>query len=200
MEREVTGNDLEARARELYKADQAKFVTPEQVYVQQILVGLSGRTRDQALERAQQVFADAKAGKEDFLALAARYSDDPDVKRHGGDLGYNGKDSFPPPVAKAIAAASKKGEVMGPIEGERGFYVMRFIDRKKPEAVKFEAVRKKLIEAEREKLNKQRLQDLMASIRETGVVVVHPENVEKLVVPVDLAKLQKASEAPAAPR
>lgn len=197
IEREVAAVDLEPRARELFKADQARFVAPEQVYVQMILVGLTGRTREAALERARKVYEEARAGKEDFLALAARYSDDPQQNKHGGDYGYNGKDSFPAPVAKAIAAMSVKGEVAGPVESERGFHVVRFIDRKKEQPMKFEAVRKGLIEAEREKLNKKRVDAVMQSVRESPTVTVHPENVEKLVIPVDVSKVKQAAEAPA---
>ncbi len=195
MERDAPKADFEPRARELYKMDQAKYMAPEQVYTQQILITLNGRTREMALERARKVYDEAKAGKEDFLALAARYSEDPDMKRNGGDVGYNAKDSFPAAVAKAVATANVKGQVLEPIESERGFHVVRFIDRQKEEPLKFEAVKKKLIAVETDKFNKKRLEDLLESVRKTPTVVVHPENVEKLVIPVDPAKLQQAVEA-----
>ncbi len=70
--------NLEQRARELYLADLAKYRAGEEVYLQHILVGLQGRTREMALERAQQLRAELDAGKEDFLAMARRVSDDPD--------------------------------------------------------------------------------------------------------------------------
>src|SRR5437660_1523536 len=60
MEKEARLGDreLEQRARELYKADQSRFVVPEQVYTQHILVDMNGRTRESALERARKVAAD----------------------------------------------------------------------------------------------------------------------------------------------
>jgi len=195
MERDAPKVDLEARARELYKVDEAKYVAPEQVYLQQVLITLNGRTREMALERARKVYEEAKAGKEDFLALAARYSEDPDMKRNGGDLGYNGKNSYPVPVAKAVATVNVKGQILEPIESERGFHVVRFIDRQNQEPLKFEAVKRKIIEAERDKLNKKRLEELLDSVRKAPTVVVHAGNVEKLVIPVDPAKLQQAVDA-----
>jgi parvulin-like peptidyl-prolyl isomerase len=197
MEREPVPASLEARARELFKADQAKYVTPEHVYVQQILITLNGRTRDMALEQARKVYEDAKSGKEDFLALAQRYSEDPDLKRNGGDLGYMGKTSFPPQVAKAIEKLKVKGEVPEPIESERGFHVVRFIDRKNEVPIKFEDMRKKLTDVEKDKYNKKRLEDLIESVKASPTLVVHPENVQKLVIPVDISQLQRASEAAA---
>ncbi len=198
MEREAPVIDLEQRARELFKADQAKYVKPEHVYIQQILITLKGRTREAALELARKVREEAKAGKEDFLALAARYSEDPDLRRNGGDLGYMGKSSFPAPLTQVIATLKEKGEVPEPVESERGFHVVRFIDRKKEAPMKYEDVKRKLIETEKDQINKRRLEDLIASIKKSPTVVVHPENVEKMVIPVDMSKLQQAAEAPAA--
>jgi hypothetical protein len=64
--------------------------------------------------------------------------------------------------------------------------------------VKFEEVKKKIIDAEREKLAKQRLDALIADVRSTAVA--HPENVEKLVQQVDPKELErKNAETMAAP-
>jgi len=199
LERTAPAVDLEQRARELYKADQAKYVVPEHVYLQQILVGLNGRTREMALARAREVSELAKSGKEDFLALAARYSEDGDMKRNGGDAGYNATTSYPPPVARATEAMKTKGEVSDPIETERGFFVVRFIDRKKAETMKFEQVRRKLIEAEKEKIAKTRLEDVLQGIRSSGTGVLHRENIEALVIPPAeyAAKLKAAADAAA---
>lgn len=192
MEMETAKVDLEARAREIFKAEHAKRLTPEQIYTQQIVVGLNGRTREMALERARQALEEAKAGK-DFLALASEYADAPDPRRKVGDIGY--KSSYAPPIAKALEGMKKKGEIAGPIETENGFHVIKFIDRIAGQPVTYEAIRRKLIEAEREKLQKNRLEDLFAEIRSSASTKVHPENVEKLVVPVDLSKmLQSAGE------
>lgn len=192
-EKEAVIGNLEQRARELYKAEQDKFVTREEVYVQHILVNLSGRTRDTALQRARKALEEAKAG-EDFLSVAARYSDDPDKKRHGGDLGYNSPNSFVEPVRNAIAAMKTKGEIAGPVESEYGYHILRFVDRKPATPIKYEAVAGRIIEAERERLKKQRVEALVSEVRSAPSVVVHRENVEKLVVPVDPGMLKRALE------
>lgn len=197
VEKEVATGNLEQRARELYLADRAKYVTKEEVYVQHILVNLFGRTRDTALERARKAAAEAKAG-EDFLAVATRYSDDPDKRNNGGDLGFNSPTSFVEPVRKAIGAMTTKGEIVGPVESEFGFHVLKFVDRKPAKPVPYEAVSKKIIEAEREKIRKQRTEALVAEVRNSTSVVIHRENVEKLVIPVDPEIARRMEEKSAA--
>jgi parvulin-like peptidyl-prolyl isomerase len=174
--------DFDQRARELYDADATRYVKPEQVYVQHILIGLTGRTREMALERAKQVYDEAKSGKEDFLSLAARYSDDPDKKRNGGDLGWNSPKSFVPPVTEWIDKAARKDEISPPIESYMGFHIVRFVDRQKPEPMKFEAVKASIIKAEKERLAKKRLEDAIRAVRESKSVVIHKDNVEAFVV------------------
>ncbi|HYC34805.1 MAG TPA: peptidylprolyl isomerase [Usitatibacter sp.] len=193
IEKEAAGVNLEQRARELYKAEQAKFMTPEEVHIQHILVNLNGRTRETALERAKQAAAEAKAG-EDFLALATRYSDDPDKKRNGGDLGYSSPTSFTEPVRKAIATLKTKGEIAGPVESEFGFHVVRFVDRKAPKPIPFEAVRKQIIQAETERLMKQRREALLQEVRSPANVTVHRQNIEQLVVKMDPADVRRSLE------
>lgn len=197
MEKEAVPANLEQRARELYKAEQSKFMTREEVYIQHILVNLGGRTRETALERARKAAAEARAG-EDFLALATRYSDDPDKARHGGDLGFSAPTSFVEPVRKAIAGMKTKGEIAGPVESEQGFHIIRFVDRRPAEQIPFEAVRRRIIEAEEERLRKARTEALVREVRSSPTVVVHRQNVEKLVIPVDPETMRKAMEEKAA--
>lgn len=177
--------NLEARARELYLADKARYVAPEQVHVEHLLVGLNGRTREMAEERARKLYEDAKSGKEEFLALAARYSDDPDKKRNGGDLGYKGPTGFVEPVAKRIATMSTKGEISEPIESYLGFHIVRFVDRKKERQLAFDEVKKGIIAQEKERLAKKRSDDVINGLRSSSTVTVHVDKIEALVNPVD---------------
>lgn len=197
LEKNAPQVNLEPRARELYLADQARYVTPEQVHIEHILIGLNGRTREMAEERARKVYEEAKSGKEDFLALAARLSDDPDKKRNGGDMGYNSPNAFVEPVSKRIATMTKKGEISEPVESHQGFHIVRFIDRKKPEQLKFDEVKKGIINGEKDRLAKKRLEDAVNEIRASKTVVVHRDKLEALVTPLD-GVLPKAAAAPPA--
>ena len=191
--------DLEQRAREIYKADYASMTKPEEVYVQHILISLKGRTREMAAELARKVRAEAVAPGADFLAIAAKYTEDPDARRNGGDLGYNSPKKLVEPVRAVVDKMDRKGEVSQPIESEYGFHIVKFIDRHKATPVKFEDVKKGLIEAERERMNKARLEEMVKAVRESKTVMVYPDNVDKLVVPIDPKELErKATQAEAA--
>lgn len=191
LKKQASGIDLEQRALELYKAEPKRSTTPELVKVQSILISEKGRTRDAALTRAKEVYELAKSGKQDFLSLAARYSDDPSLSKNGGDLGLSPPSSFVEPVRNAIEAMTK-GDVRGPIESDYGFHVVRLVERKKPERLPFEAVKKDLIAAEREKLENARVQQAVFEIRNSKTAVSHPENVQALVLPIDPKLLDKA--------
>ncbi len=175
--------DYEARARELYEADPSSYVRPEAVNLESILISLDGRTRDMALKRAQKVDEEAKSGKEDFLQLAARYSDDKDKVRNGGDLGWNSPKSFVEPVRQWLEKPHEKGAISPPIESQYGFHIIRFVDRKKAEPIPFAEVKNGIIRAERERLLKQRREETVRAIRSSKTVVTHVDNIQALVVP-----------------
>ena len=193
LEKTAPALDLEPRARELYAANPAKYVLPEQVRVQHLMVGMNGRTREMAQERARQVYEQAKAGKEDFLALAARYSDHPEMKRNGGELGYGSPTSFSAPLAERIARMTKEGEISEPIETPMGFHIVRFMGRKKTEQIPYEEVKRGLIAAEKERMSKARHEELLREIRSSRTVTVYRENVDALVTPSQSAMPQAAA-------
>lgn len=196
-EKDVAVGNLDQRARELYLADRARYVTPEEVHVQHILVKPTGRTWEDARQRAREAVQKARAG-EDFLALATRYSDDPEKAKNGGDLGFSSPGSFVEPVRNAIAGLKKKGDIAGPVESEYGFHVVRLVERKEPKPIPYETVAKRIIEAERERIRKQRVEALVRDVRSSSTVVVHRDNVEKLVTPVEADQVRRAMESAAA--
>jgi hypothetical protein len=198
LDRDAVAVNLEQRARELYLADQAKFVKPESVSIQHILIDTKGRTQEMALEKARDIYERATSGKEDFLALAGRYSDDPDKKRNGGDLGASAPGSFVAPVRDAIARMKTQGEISPPIESEFGYHVVRFMGRTPQEKLKFEDVKEGLIKAESERLQKQRFEGLIQDVRSSPTVVTNRANVEALVVPIDREAVRRAHDAAAA--
>lgn len=196
LEKSAPAVNLEPRARELYIANRAQYVVPEQVHVEHLLVGLNGRTREMAEERAKKIHEEVRSGKEPFLALAARLSDDPDKKRNGGDLGYSSPTSFVEPVAKRIAAMKTKGEISEPVESHQGFHIIRFVDRKAAAERPFEEVKRAIIEQEKERLAKRRGEETITQIRSSSTVTVHLDKLEALVNPVeDILKKAAAAEA-----
>ncbi len=196
MEKATTTVNLEARARELFNADAAKTAAQEVGHVQYLTLGLVGRTREMAAELARKLYDAAKSGQEDFLALAARHSDDPDKTKNGGEMGYRPMNAFPEAVAKRIGEMSRKGEISTPIETAMGFHIVRFMDRKKVDPPTFESVKESIIAAEKERLFKERHEALVRQIRSSSTVTVYRKNLEALVVPVDRTPKKSAPAKP----
>jgi peptidyl-prolyl cis-trans isomerase SurA len=107
------------------------------------------------LERAQK--------GEDFAKLAKDFSQDPATRDEGGDLGYFGRDMLPKPIEEMVFSM-KIGEVRGPVRADRGFHVIKLIDRRtkevKPLADVKEELRNQLRQKEMERQTKNYLADL----------------------------------------
>lgn len=118
-----------------------------------IIKRIDGRTADERLTRLSQIqltFNDANKaevqakardlaqqarGNADFANLAQNNSQDPSTSGNGGDLGYVLASERPQPIATAIASANV-GAVVGPIEHEGAFYILKVVARETQE-VKF---------------------------------------------------------------
>jgi len=70
-----------------------------------------------------------RAKTEDFAKLAREVSDDAATRADGGDLGFFGKDMLPKPIEELVFAM-KPGEVRGPVRADRGFHVIKLVDRR----------------------------------------------------------------------
>jgi parvulin-like peptidyl-prolyl isomerase len=100
---------------------------------------------------------------EDFAKLARENSEDAATRKEGGDLGWFGKGSLPPAVEE-IVFGMDPGEVGGPIRAERGFHVIKLMDRKDEQVRPFNEVKEQLRVAlfsqEMEKQTRSWLQEL----------------------------------------
>jgi peptidyl-prolyl cis-trans isomerase C len=192
--------NLEGRARELYTADKDKYLTDEEDRVQQILIGNTCRSNQEARELAGRAYEEAKAGKEDFLTLATKYSDKGEKASKGGDIGMGPVKRLVAPVREALATM-KPGEISAPVESPFGFHVLKLIERKPAEPKSFEAVKADLIAGEKALAQRKRTEDALAGIRGSPTVTIYKDKVAKLVAPgVDMDELsRKARAANAAP-
>jgi peptidyl-prolyl cis-trans isomerase SurA len=89
--------------------------------------GADVATANEKLALAKKVLERAKT--EDFAKLAREVSDDAATRSEGGDLGFFGKDMLPKPIEELVFAM-KPGEVRGPVRADRGFHVIKLVDRK----------------------------------------------------------------------
>lgn len=107
---------------------------------------------DAARRRAGELVERARAG-EDFGELAGSTSDDAGSKAQGGDLGWFKRGELPTEWEE-IVFAMEKGDVRGPVRGEKGMHVFRVTDVKKEEIKPFEEMKEPL----RQKLTNEELE------------------------------------------
>jgi parvulin-like peptidyl-prolyl isomerase len=114
-------------------------------------------------ERIAKKLLDRAKGGEEFAKLAKEFSEDPNTRTEGGDLGYFGRDMLPKPIEEMVFAM-KVGEVRGPVRADRGFHVIKLVDRRakdvKPLADVKEELRNQLKGKEMERQTKNYLSEL----------------------------------------
>jgi len=180
IEREMKYPDLLPRAREIYQTRINDFKVLGRVHVQHILVDMKCRHRDAALKRAQEIRAEVVAGKEDFKALAKRYSDDGSADKNGGDLGLVQPTVFDEQFRTEIAKLRTAGEVSEPFETRFGFHIVRFIKREPDRTKPFDEVKDDIIAGEKLKVVDAARAQLLAEVRNDPKNFLHLENVEAL--------------------
>jgi peptidyl-prolyl cis-trans isomerase SurA len=81
-------------------------------------------TRNQLLDIRSRVLA-----KEDFAALARKYSNDPSALSNNGEMGWVGRGRMVPEY-EAVAFRLKPGEVSMPFESPFGMHILQLIERR----------------------------------------------------------------------
>jgi len=150
----VSDADLHAA----YEKGKSRLEVPEKRHARHILI--TGKDDAAALAQAQQVLAQAKAGK-DFGELAKQYSQDPGSAHNGGDLGWAERSSFVAPFADALFGMAV-GEIKGPVKTQFGYHIIRLDEVQAGKSKSFEEARSDL-EAQ---LRRDRATDRFGEVQE----------------------------------
>lgn len=116
--------------------------------------GASAADKQKAKAKADEIAAEAKKSPDKFAELAKKYSQDPGSAAQGGDLDYFARGAMTKPFEDAVFAM-KKGEIVGPVETDFGYHIIKLTDIKEPKQHNFEEM-KPQIEAEVKKQLAQR--------------------------------------------
>ncbi|MGH7028348.1 peptidylprolyl isomerase [Brevundimonas sp.] len=120
VESVVSGAVSDQAVERLYQEQQRRAQTTEEVRVRLIL----SHTKEQA-DAVVGVLGQGAA----FEAVAAQRSVDDATRYSGGDLGYSTLDVLPDAYAAAVRGQAP-GAVVGPVQGEGGWAVLRIEDRR----------------------------------------------------------------------
>jgi peptidyl-prolyl cis-trans isomerase D len=136
---QVTVSDDDVKAA--YEKNKDRYNEPEKRHGRHILIPV-GKDEAAAKKQADEVYAQAKAGK-DFAALAKQYSQDPGSADKGGDLGWADRQQFVGPFADALFSMNV-GEIRGPVKTQFGYHIIRLDEVQAGKTKPLEAVRGEL--------------------------------------------------------
>jgi parvulin-like peptidyl-prolyl isomerase len=143
VQEEVVGDvePTDAEIQAFYDENkELQFATPEQRCISHILFN---KDQQQKAKEVKQQLQDEE-GKS-FAELAREFSQDPGSKEEGGDLGCQGEGSFVPEFEEAAFSADE-GEVVGPVETEFGYHVIKVTETRPAETAPLEEVKPQIRE------------------------------------------------------
>lgn len=123
---DFTDADLE----EYFEENREDFATPEKVRASHILLATE--------ERAQEILGQLQEG-EDFGSLARKHSLDTISAEEDGDLNFFSRGTMYPAFEEA-AFEMEVGEIMGPVETQAGFHIIKVTDRQQAKEAVFSEV------------------------------------------------------------
>jgi len=136
--------------RKQYDANQASYTSPGERSASHILVAVKPEASDAdkaaAKAKAEAIAAEVRAAPARFAEIAKAKSEDPGSAAQGGDLGAFGRGTMVKAFEDA-AFAAKPGDIVGPVQSEFGWHVIKVTGAREETKRPFEEV-KTQIEAE----------------------------------------------------
>jgi parvulin-like peptidyl-prolyl isomerase len=115
------------------------------------------RTLEEAKALADEIYARIQDG-EDFVDLAAEYSDDLSNAQDGGDLGWFARGRMVAPFEEA-AFALAPGEVSEPVETQFGFHIIEVVEKDENRAKDESTIQQERLQAYRDWVQEQLTSD-----------------------------------------
>ncbi len=176
----VSESQVEAVARDEYKAFPEKFTKPEEVRVRHILFRACGSDRTASRALAESVLEKLRNG-ESFEELAQKYSDDPGSGKRGGDLGMKPKGAMVPEFEAAAFAMKKPGELSEIVETSFGLHIIRFEERQAPVLRPFDEVKDALMESVRNRMRGEVRKKIADPLRDPATIKIDADAVRRAV-------------------
>lgn len=158
----------EADAQKYYDENLDKYKQKEQIKASHILIKTEKNddeaTKKKKLEQAKKVLAEVKKKGADFEAVAKQYSDGP-TKEKGGDLGTFSRGRMVKPFEDAAFAANA-GDIIGPIETQFGYHVIKVYEKLPERQRPFAEVKEEILKSLKTRQQSKAKSDFMKTMRE----------------------------------
>jgi parvulin-like peptidyl-prolyl isomerase len=190
FEKNMPLQNIEARARELYLADRAKYRVAEQFALDHVLVNLWGRTQEMALARAKEARGKLVAGGV-LEEVAKEYGTDPNQRTQPtGKLGIVPASQLDAAIGSVLPKL-KVGEWSEPILTRAGYHLVRITAKTPARELSFDEVKKGLIEEERARFAKKLTDEKLQAIRNAPGARIDTEALKELVKPLPIEELNR---------
>lgn len=147
FQRNVQVTDEEVK--KFYDENLSRYQVAEERRASHILipVAASAPAEEKAKAKAQadDLLAQAKANPKKFGELATKYSKDPGSAEKGGDLGFFTRGLMVKPFDEA-AFSMKVGDIVGPVETQYGYHIIRLDAIKPTQTTPLAAVKAQIVE------------------------------------------------------
>lgn len=163
---EVTDQELQ----ETYEKQKFQFTEPAQIKFAHIVLNFPGvdeASQNKTKEEAQSLLQKVKAPGADFAALAKEYSQDPDSKDKGGELGWMSYSPWGPPFDQVVMAASV-GLLEQPVRSFKGYHIVKVLDKKPQRTRPLEEVKNELRTRLLEQRRAQKYREYMQNAERTA--------------------------------
>ena len=170
-----------------YDANSARYVQKEERKASHILIAVAAKAGDAekkaAKAKAENLYAQLRKNPKEFADLAKKNSADPGSAPNGGDLGFFARGAMVPQFEEA-AFKAKKDEIVGPVQSDYGYHIIRVTEIRAEKAKTLAEVTPE-IEGE---LKKQKAQRKFAELAEKFTNLVY-ENSTSLKAAADAVGL-----------
>jgi peptidyl-prolyl cis-trans isomerase C len=164
----------EADAKKYYEENLEKYKQKEQIKAAHILFKVEKETTEKdkkaKLAEAKKVLAEAKKSGVDFGELAKQYSEGP-TKERAGDLGTFSRGRMVKPFEDA-AFAAKAGDVIGPVETQFGFHVIKVFEKTAEAQRTFDEVKDSILTSLKARQKSKATRELLDTLKTTAKVEI----------------------------
>ncbi len=137
-----------------YDQNPNRFRAAEERRASHILIDLSEGV-DKAKAKAEELYKTLQSNPDQFAELAQKNSADPASAKDGGDLGFFGRGMMVPAFEEAVFKA-KKGDIVGPVQTEFGFHIVKVTDIKDESVKPLDEVRDEIVRLYQEQESQRR--------------------------------------------
>jgi peptidyl-prolyl cis-trans isomerase C len=135
-------------AKDFYEKNKRQMQMPERLHLRHIMLLVDPKAppadKEKIRQKAQDLLKRVQGG-EDFAKLAQQFSEDPNSKVRGGDIGLVTRGQTPPGFETAAFALKKPNELSPVVESSSGYHIIQLLERQEPSAVPFEQVKDRIV-------------------------------------------------------